>query len=234
MTRMIATLLSGLLILLPVVITIVLVVWLGTFIYQFVGPGSVFGHLLTAIGLGFSTSPWAAYLIGMVVLITAIYFLGLLVETRLERQLSALIDWVMMRIPLVSNVYDLTKRFVALMDRKQGDGLKSMSPVWCFFGGDGGVAVLALLPTPEVITIGGEKYHTVLVPSAPVPVGGALVYVPTKWVQPAQMGVEELMTIYVSMGVSAPKKLPAAALKAQPAAVGVDRPTLPQPSTRQS
>ena len=79
------------------------------------------------------------------ILITAIYFLGLLVETRLERHLSALIDWVMRRIPLVSNVYDLTKRFVALVDRKQGDGLKGMSPVWCFFGGDGGAAVLACL-----------------------------------------------------------------------------------------
>jgi uncharacterized membrane protein len=192
MARIIATLLSGLLILLPVVITVVLMAWLGSFIYQFVGPGSVFGRLLTAIGLGFSTSPAAAYLIGIVVLIAAIYFLGLVVETRLERHLSALIDWVMRRIPLVSNVYDLTKRFVALVDPKQGDGLKSMSPVWCFFGGEGGAAVLALLPTPEIITIGGEKYHSILVPSAPVPVGGALVYVP------------------VSMGVSAPRKLPAA------------------------
>jgi uncharacterized membrane protein len=210
MTRMIATLLSGLLVLLPVAITIALVGWLGAFIYQFVGPGSVFGRLLTAIGIGFSPSPMAAYLIGIVILLTAIYFLGLLVETRVERNLSALIDWVMRRIPLVSNVYDLTKRFVALVDRKQGDGLKGMSPVWCFFGGDGGAAVLALLPTPEPITIGGEKYHSILVPSAPVPVGGGLIYVPARWIKPAEMGVEELMTIYVSMGVSVPRKLPAA------------------------
>ena len=64
MIRFIPTLLSGLLVLLPVAITIALVAWLGTFIYQFVGPGSVFGRLLTAIGLGFSTSPIAAYVIG--------------------------------------------------------------------------------------------------------------------------------------------------------------------------
>jgi uncharacterized membrane protein len=117
------------------------------------------------------------------------------------------------------------------MDRKQGDGVKSMRPVWCFFGGEGGVAVLALLPSPEIITIGEEKYHTVLVPSAPVPVGGALVYVPTKWVRPAQMGVEELMTIYVSMGVSAPRKLPAGVLKAEPITVGAAPSPMPQQST---
>ena len=212
MIRFIPTLLSGLLVLLPVAITIALIAWLGTFIYQFVGPGSVFGRLLTAIGLGFSTSPISAYVIGIVILVAAIYFLGLLVETRMERYLSGLIDWVMGRIPLVSNVYDLTKRFVALVDRKQGDGLKSMSPVWCFFGGPGNsAAVLALLPAPDPVTIGGETYYAILVPSAPVPVGGGLIYVPASWIKPAEIGVEELMTIYVSMGVSGPKKPPAVA-----------------------
>ena len=80
----------------------------------------------------------------------------------------------MQRIPFVRNLYDVTKRFVAIMDRKDQDGLKSMSPVWCFFGGDGGAGVLGLLPMPRPIMIGGERYHVVLVPSAPVPVGGAL------------------------------------------------------------
>jgi uncharacterized membrane protein len=41
-----------------------------------------------------------------------------------------------------------------------------------------------------------------------VPVGGGLIYVPASWIKPAEMGVEELMTIYVSMGVSGPKKPP--------------------------
>jgi uncharacterized membrane protein len=45
----------------------------------------------------------------------------------------------------------------------------------------------------------------VLVPSAPVPVGGCLVYVPVKWVKPADFGVEALMSIYVSMGVTSPQ-----------------------------
>jgi uncharacterized membrane protein len=36
-----------------------------------------------------------------------------------------------------------------------------------------------------------------------VPVGGALVYVPVKWVKPADIGIEGLMSLYVSMGVTA-------------------------------
>jgi uncharacterized membrane protein len=58
---------------------------------------------------------------------------------------------------------------------------------------------------PKPILIGGEPYHVVLVPSAPVPVGGALIYVPAAWVKPANIGVETLMSIYVSMGVTSPQ-----------------------------
>jgi uncharacterized membrane protein len=58
---------------------------------------------------------------------------------------------------------------------------------------------------PKPIMIGGERYHVVLVPSAPLPVGGGLIYVPAAWVKPAHIGVETLMSIYVSMGVASPQ-----------------------------
>jgi uncharacterized membrane protein len=58
---------------------------------------------------------------------------------------------------------------------------------------------------PKPILIGEHQYHVVLVPSAPVPVGGCLVYVPVQWVKPADFGVEALMSIYVSMGVVSPQ-----------------------------
>jgi uncharacterized membrane protein len=60
---------------------------------------------------------------------------------------------------------------------------------------------------PKPITIGDRQYHVVLVPSAPVPVGGCLVYVPVEWVRPADFGVEALMSIYVSMGVTTPQTI---------------------------
>ena len=53
--------------------------------------------------------------------------------------------------------------------------------------------------------IGGEPYLGILVPSAPVPFGGCLIYVPIKWIKPAEIGIDALMTTYVSMGVSAPR-----------------------------
>jgi uncharacterized membrane protein len=198
------TFISGFLVLLPLVVTVVVIVWVGTFIYAYVGPESALGRILISIGFGLSDSPFVAYGLGAVVVIGLIYLLGLGVESRLESRVRFLIDSLMQRIPFVGNLYDVTKRVVAIMDRREQEGLKSMSPVWCFFGGDGGAGVLALLPMPKPIMIGGEAYHVILVPSAPVPVGGALIYVPAAWVKPANIGVEALMSIYVSMGVASP------------------------------
>ena len=81
-----------------------------------------------------------------------------------------------------------------------------MSPVWCLFGGEG-AAVLALAPSPQPITIDGREYRAVLIPTAPVPFGGALLYVPVEWVRPAQIGVDQLTAVYVSMGITPPPSL---------------------------
>ncbi|MBV8337496.1 MAG: DUF502 domain-containing protein [Alphaproteobacteria bacterium] len=203
------TFIAGFLVVLPLAVTVTVIVWVGTFIYAYLGPDSAIGRILTSIGFNFSSSPAAAYALGAVVVIGLVYMLGILVESRLESRVRRLIDSLVERIPLVSSLYDVTKRFIAIVDRKNQEGLKSMSPVWCFFGGEGGAAVLGLLPMPKPILIGEHQYHVVLVPSAPVPVGGCLVYVPVQWVKPAEFGVEALMSIYVSMGVVSPQTVAA-------------------------
>jgi uncharacterized membrane protein len=65
------------------------------------------------------------------------------------------------------------------------------------------------------VTIGEHSYLGLLVPSAPVPFGGALIYVPSDWVKPAEGGVERLMNVYVSMGVTPPESV--LAVPARPA-----------------
>jgi uncharacterized membrane protein len=206
MNNMKRVFLAGVLLLLPLAVTVALVVWTVTLVYGFVGPGTFAGRFLTSIGFGFSSSAAIAYLVGIGVMVAVIYALGL-VATLLQERLETALDRVMRRIPLIGTVYDLSRRFVSMVDRKDADGLKSMSPVWVFFGGDKGAAVLALLPTPEPIMVGEDSYHAILVPSAPVPIGGGLIYVPASWVVQADVGMDQLMSIYVTMGVSSPKSI---------------------------
>ena len=82
-----------------------------------------------------------------------------------------------------------------------------MAPVWCFFGGEGGAAALSLLSAAEPVLLQGRKYLAVLIPTAPVPFGGCLLFVPAEWVVPAPVGAEALTSIYVSMGMTAPQFL---------------------------
>jgi len=212
MGRIFRIFLSGALALLPIMVTVIVTAWVGSLLARFAGPGSLLGNLITSLGLNISGSSTIAYFIGLGIILGLIFALGLLVESGLRTWISNSFDWLMSRIPLVSNVYDLSKRFVAIMDRSgEEDSLKSMRPVWCFFGGEGSAAVLALMPSHEPVVIGENKYVPVLVPSAPVPFGGALIYVPDDWVKPAEGGVERLMNVYVSMGVTPPEGIPSGA-----------------------
>jgi uncharacterized membrane protein len=219
LARILRTFLAGVLALLPIALTLFVTAWIASFIGSYVGPGSFIGRLITALGstLGLNIEPssTAAYLLGLAIIIGAIFLLGLLVESGLRSFISYILnslDWLIMRIPLISTVYDLSKRFVAIVDRGgDKDSIKTMQPVWCFFGGEGSAAVLALMPSHQPVEIGDHSYLGILVPSAPVPFGGALIYVPADWVKPAEGGVERLMNVYVSMGVTPPIALPSAA-----------------------
>jgi uncharacterized membrane protein len=217
--RIFRTFLAGVLALLPIAVTVFVTAWVAALIASYAGPDSIVGRLIirlgVSLGLTISPSSTVAYLLGLAIILGAIFLLGLLVESGLRSFISNSFDWLMTRIPLVSNVYDLSKRFVSLVDRGDQGDLKSMRPVWCFFGGEGGAAVLGLMPSAEPVVIGEHSYLGLLVPSAPVPFGGALIYVPSQWVKPAKGGVERLMNVYVSMGVTPPMSMPAIA--AQPA-----------------
>jgi uncharacterized membrane protein len=224
------TLLTGLLALLPLAATLLLLGWVLRFLSSYLGPGSVVGQLLTSVGLGVTESELVGYLLGLLLVVVLVYAFGLLVEAGLQRGAARLFDTVVQRIPVVRTVYDVAQKLVALFARKEGDDVKSMAPVWLHFGGkksvvdhhhEGvddvqdkpvGTAVLGFLSTPQPVLIGGQPYLGVLVPTAPVPVGGGLLYVPPDWVEPADIGMEAVTSIYVSMGVTSDQYL-----KARPA-----------------
>jgi uncharacterized membrane protein len=200
--RLLNVFVTGILAALPLAATILIFVWGARLVVAYVGPNSLIGGLLVRIGLGVGGSEVVGYAIGVLVVMAAIFLLGLLVQTRLHDVLAALLDGVMQRIPLVRGVYDLIKRFVDLLSQRDAEGLRSMRPVWLHFGGVGGAAALGLLSTPEPVRLGDVDYLAVLVPTAPVPVGGGLLYVPAAWVTPAEVGIEGLTSIYVSMGLT--------------------------------
>jgi uncharacterized membrane protein len=214
--HLLSTFLTGLLAALPLAATLLILVWLVRLLYDWLGPHSLIGRLMVAIGIDVGGSELMGYLFGIVIVVIAIYGLGLLVRSRMRDVIAEAVDAVLHRIPVVRNIYDLVKKFVDLLAQRDQEGLRSMSPVWLHFGGPGGAAVLGLLSTPEPVQVGGLAYLAVLVPTAPVPVGGGLLYVPQEWVTPADVGVEGLTSIYVSMGITSAQHLGAAPVLTAP------------------
>jgi uncharacterized membrane protein len=225
------TLLTGLLAMLPLAATLLLLGWVWQFLAKYLGPGSAVGQLLTSVGLGVTESELVGYLLGLLLVVVLVYGFGLLVETGLQRGMARLLESLVQRIPVVRTIYDVVQKLVALFAHKEGDDLKSMSPVWLYFGGKApaassdsqdakaGTAVLGFLSTPQPVLISGQPYLGVLVPTAPVPVGGGLLYVPPDWVEAADIGMEAVTSIYVSMGVTSDQylKKSAPAASAMPA-----------------
>ncbi|MCA3251244.1 MAG: DUF502 domain-containing protein [Rubrivivax sp.] len=203
--------LAGLLAALPLAATIFIFWWAVGLLIRGLGPNSPVGSVLVRLGLGVTGSEIVGYLFGVGIVLALIFGLGLLVEAGLQRGVARIFEGVLRRIPVVGTVYDLAHKMVGLFAQRDEDGLRSMSPVWCHFGGRGGAVALALLSTPQPVRLGNKAYLALIVPTAPVPVGGGLLYVPEDWVEPADVGVEALTSIYVSLGVTSPQHLPAAA-----------------------
>jgi uncharacterized membrane protein len=207
---------TGALAALPLAATALIFAWAAGFLIKWLGPDSAVGRVLISIGLGVGASEVVGYAIGVGIVALALFGLGLLVEAELQQRLAGALNALVLRIPVVGTVYDLMKRMVGLLRAQDdnGDGMKSMSVVWCHFGGpsaEGSSAALALLSSDIPVLVNGQRCLAVLIPTAPVPVGGGLLYVPEHWVTPAEnVGVEAVTSIYVSMGLTSPQYLPRA------------------------
>lgn len=228
-SRLLRFFVTGLLAALPLAATVAIFWWGVHLLLRWVGPNSPVGSVLGAIGFGITGSEVVGYVIGIVLIVGFIVLLGAWVEAGLQRGAAKLLDTMLRRIPLVRTVYDLSHRMVGLFRQRDADGVRAMSPVWLHFGGPGGAAVLGLLSSPQAVDVAGQRCLAVLVPTAPVPVGGGLLYVPEHWVTPAPLGVEALTSLYVSMGVTSAQHLPKAPGLPSPPVAAVPQPAAVAP-----
>lgn len=203
MKKAIRVFLAGCLVVLPLAITVFAISFLFSFLMNYIGPETVFGGILSSVGKALGV-PIAPYVAGIAVLLLAIFALGLVVESQLGPWFVRVLESILTHVPLISHVYIFSKRFTSIVEARDSESVMNMTPVWCVFGGDSGAAVLALQTSARPTVIGDSELVSIIVPSAPVPVGGALVYVPSSWIKPFSGGVEQLMSVYVSMGVKSP------------------------------
>lgn len=198
------TIVTGLLAVLPILLTLFVIGWVASYVRYYLGPESWFGETLTSLGAFLVVGENLAYVIGAGIVLVGLYFIGVIVQSRLRDIWNGFFNETLGRLPLIGTIYKTIVRFVQLLERRDDVDVKSMSPVWCFFSDERKTAVLGLMPSDQPVQIEGQDYRIVMVPTAPVPFGGGLFFLPAEWVRPAAFGVEGLTNIYVSMGVTAP------------------------------
>ena len=211
--RLVRYFVAGVFTVLPALLTIVAISWGINFLAELVGPDTFLGSKLSNIGLHYATNPTVAYAIGWLGLAIVVFIVGFLVESGMRGIIHRLTDAIIRRVPLVGKVYETSQQLVNMLDTGGGDNLKGMSVVYCKFGSEDAVGVLALLPKQETTKIDGHDHYVVLVPQSPVPIGGGLLFMPADSVKRVGMSVDTLMSIYMSMGVVAPSVMPEARRK---------------------
>jgi uncharacterized membrane protein len=216
-TGVVGTFLTGMIFLLPVALTIYIVASIVASMRDQFGPGTLLGGLMTRAGIGIvgQQQETLGFLLGLLIALAGIWFVGLLVKIQTKSLFQDGVDKLLARVPLIRLIYKPVARVVRLATARDGatGDFSRMSVVCCRLGSDvnGGADILALA-SRQIYVIGGELRRLVYLPTSPVSMSGALVLVPESAVVPMpDMKIDDVMKVYVSFGALAQGTFPQAA-----------------------
>lgn len=223
-SRVTGTFLAGLLVLLPIVLTVVIIAWLVQVLRDALGPGTFLGELFRRGGSALVENDTLAFWLGVVIALFGIWLLGALVRTEARRSVQGAIDLLFARLPLVKSIYNPVSRVIRLATEKGGGDLSGMDVVAVRFGGQDGTHILALLASNDYYYVGELRRVMVYLPTAPFPMTGGLILVPEENITVVPgMRVDDLLKVYFSLGALAPESMPPDMLRVRPEEAALPR-----------
>jgi uncharacterized membrane protein len=210
---------AGLLVWVPLGITIYVILWLvGTLdqtlllLPEQLRPEAVFGFRIPGLGVVLS------FAILLVTGVIAANFFG----QRLIRMWEGIIE----RIPFVKSIYSSVKQVSDTVLSDQGTAFRKALLVEFPRPGCWTIAFLTGTPADSVSDHLRGDFVSIYVPTTPNPTGGYFVMVPREAIRELDMSVDEALKYIISMGVVAPRRrgMPLASPKHAPQA------PLPEPA----
>jgi len=183
---------SGLVVLIPLVVTIAVI----RFLFNFTS-----GILLPFLDPALATwPPWARAALSLAILLVTIYVLGELAAQAVGRRVLRFGEAIVLKVPFVKVVYSASKQVVATFQGQKSQAFKSV--------------VFVEFPHPGMRAIGfvtsrmrrddGSEWNLVFVPTTPNPTTGFLQLVPVDRVEEAGVNVEDGVKLVMSLGTLTP------------------------------
>jgi len=200
-----ASFLTGLLIVLPGVISLAVVKWLfGTiasftdallfFLKWFVKPEAVFQN-----GSG-GEMFWYWSLLAFVVAVVLITLTGLLARYYIGKRLIAWVDGVMLRVPVLNKIYGTIKQVDEAFTSGKKSSFKTVVLVEYPREGIYSVGFITSESQDEVSRKLNQQTVCVFIPTTPIPTSGFLVIVPAEKVTKLDMSVADGFKYIISLG----------------------------------
>jgi uncharacterized membrane protein len=151
--------------------------------------------------------------LGVILALVVLFLTGLLLANFLGRQVVALWEAILNRIPLVNSMYSGIKQLLETFLSHDSRSFRKVLLVEYPSKGLWTLAFLAGDPVGEIQQKTASEVLTIYVPTAPNPTSGYVIFVPKEEAVELDMSVEDAMRMIVSLGmvVPAPNKADAAA-----------------------
>jgi len=185
---------AGLLVLIPLVVTIGILSWMFNFLDGFLGPViyEKLGHPLPGLGL--------------IATVLLIFLIGLVTTNIVGRRVMGGLDKALQRIPIVRSIYSTTKQMSDALLQARPVNLQQVVLVeyprrgLYQIGFLTGVIEGAL--QDELAAKAGERLFNVFVPATPNPMSGYLVLLPEGDIQPLRISVQDGLRLVISGGIA--------------------------------
>ena len=134
--------------------------------------------------------------LGMVLMLVSLFLLGLFVTNFLGRALYGYFEKIVLRLPIVSNVYNFTKQIIQTFSPEQRSAFKKV--VWLEYPRAGLWTLGFVTGTSQ--SADGESYYNIFIATTPNPTSGYVVFTARKDTIEADLSIEEGFKLLISGG----------------------------------
>lgn len=185
------TLIAGLLLLMPVVLTYLVLRLLFNFVDGVLQPGieKILGSQIPGLGI--------------LLLAALVYLVGLVGANFLGKRLIQLVQATLLRVPIINSVYSASKQLIESFSGSGTTGFKRVVAIEYPRPGTWAIGFLTGITTDE----DGRSLGIIYIPTAPTPQSGWVAILPTEQIYDTDLSVPIAMRMVLSGGIVAPSQI---------------------------